>query len=252
MANGEKICEHCGAICKTSDEYCKSCWKSFPKESVPEEAVLEGNNTADWRTFIDKNSDYYIEKFKKYEGKKFFLSLNFPAILFGLSWFFYRRMFKKGILLYLLEAAVSIIISVVFILSFLPSFHQYADANKDLKEYKASGKETHYIDEDGFLAEVPEVSEIYTRLGAADKSLTNMQGLMTILSLAACILIRLSANCIYRDHVMKYMGTQVTGGRSIPAFFGSLIVGNLLEFGINVLVILIFGLLLVGIPIVLF
>ncbi|WP_457622140.1 DUF2628 domain-containing protein [Persephonella sp.] len=59
------------------------------------------------RAFIGKNSEYYIDKFKKFEEGKS-ISWNWSAFLFGVLWMFYRKMYVYG----LIALAVIFIINV--------------------------------------------------------------------------------------------------------------------------------------------
>ncbi len=54
-----------------------------------------------YKTFIGKNADYYIEKFKKFEESGGALSWNWAAFFLGLLWVFYRKMYLYGAVIFL-------------------------------------------------------------------------------------------------------------------------------------------------------
>ncbi|MEO1053108.1 MAG: DUF2628 domain-containing protein, partial [Bacteroidota bacterium] len=59
---------------------------------------LEGNDTVEeWKAFIGKETDYYLEKWKRIkEGKT--VNFNFFALLFGGLWLVYRKAYVAGFL----------------------------------------------------------------------------------------------------------------------------------------------------------
>jgi len=53
------------------------------------------------RSFVSKNSDYYLKKWKYMLEKNSKVSWNWPAFFFGFWWFLYRKMFLYGFLVFL-------------------------------------------------------------------------------------------------------------------------------------------------------
>ena len=92
MSGMTVVCENCGAVCNTEDGYCKACWKKLTADNAEEDHILDGIGESEWKAFIEKNTDYYMPIFKKHEGKKCFVSMNWSAFFLGCSWLFYRRM----------------------------------------------------------------------------------------------------------------------------------------------------------------
>lgn len=61
------------------------------------EAQVLGEETKDFTAFTRASIPSYYKKFKRFEhGKKF--SFNFAALIFGPLWFFFRKLFKEGII----------------------------------------------------------------------------------------------------------------------------------------------------------
>lgn len=65
----------------------------------------------DMMDFIgDKNTEYYMEKWTRYQANNNFISWNWPAFLFGFIWFAYRKMYNwMGILI-----GISIVTDIIF------------------------------------------------------------------------------------------------------------------------------------------
>lgn len=69
---------------------------------------IDGAMSNNIGNFIGSNALIYIEKFKKMQrGKR--ISFNFAAFFFGAYWFFYRKLYKAGIVVMTASLALSII-----------------------------------------------------------------------------------------------------------------------------------------------
>lgn len=76
----------------------------------PAEDEINGVMTNTVGNFIGSNAMSYISKFKKMQkGKK--LTFNFAAFFFGPYWFFYRKLYKAGIVVMTAMLAMSIIVT---------------------------------------------------------------------------------------------------------------------------------------------
>ncbi len=134
--NGENavICPHCGGINYGNDALCMRCRKPL-QHNVNEnisygEPSQENKNglfdyyerfgglhpetpvfsipASEYCDYIgEKNSGKYIRKFANMEryGRKFTVSL--CAILFGPIWFFYRKLYKEGLIFFLISLIIS-------------------------------------------------------------------------------------------------------------------------------------------------
>lgn len=113
-------CDHCGVLCRQSATYCNNCGASFVKvegDGVKLELdneLEEGVSYSEARTFIDKNPDRFISVFQKNKGKKWFVSLNLPALFLTPFWILYRKMYKN-FALYIGGSFVSVIISMLIV-----------------------------------------------------------------------------------------------------------------------------------------
>lgn len=74
----------------------------------PHDDEIDGVRTNNIGNFIGQNAMKYISKFKKIKsGKK--TSFNFAAFFFGPYWFFYRRLYKLGIIFLTVFISLSIL-----------------------------------------------------------------------------------------------------------------------------------------------
>lgn len=113
MAN-EIRCSCCGKKCSENDSYCRYCQEPIVKTVDTYGQPIEEIELAKWEEFIGSNSKAFISVFRKNEGKKFFTSTNFGALVFGQLWFLYRKMYLEAIVSYL--AGFVVIIEVFAIL----------------------------------------------------------------------------------------------------------------------------------------
>ena len=112
-------CPNCGATCKSTDEYCKKCWKRLGIEAQPGDPVQKDmmqSEWVDWELYIGKNADRYVEAYKENTGKKWFTHMNWAACFFGLNWVLYRRMFKTAILAFLISSLLFTLVFTAFLL----------------------------------------------------------------------------------------------------------------------------------------
>jgi len=109
-----KTCEFCGSTYLESAKQCPNCGKAPIEKNVQiDNTLIEGIPQSEWKSFIGKESDRYIKVFKKNEGKKLFFSLNWSALLFGLNWMYYRKMYKYGIFYLIISTAFYSLASVI-------------------------------------------------------------------------------------------------------------------------------------------
>lgn len=70
----------------------------FGDPIVSEEVGINGFEKIELASFIEKNNARYLEIFRKNEGRKFFLNMNWAAMFLSIYWMFYRKMFLEGFL----------------------------------------------------------------------------------------------------------------------------------------------------------
>lgn len=70
--------------------------------------LLEGYKAKDWASYIGRSAYYYLMQFTRMSYTKRKTGLSFSAFLFGPAFFFYRKMWKQGVLFALLDALCSL------------------------------------------------------------------------------------------------------------------------------------------------
>ncbi|MBR2732423.1 MAG: zinc-ribbon domain-containing protein [Clostridia bacterium] len=120
---GEKICPYCGQ--KNDDDalHCKYCGapltygagQPFPRGNLNTDALpfdaseRIGEHTAgELAAFVQPSAARYLPKFQRFAAGKGF-SFNWAALLFTPFWFFYRKLYKAGILFLLLFAVIPLL-----------------------------------------------------------------------------------------------------------------------------------------------
>ena len=116
--DGIRRCPYCGMTVEQEDKLCRNCGaplilipdsygSSYSADSGFAGAERIGGITADELSrYVRKNVKRYIPLFDRFEkGKKF--SFNFGAFFFGPLWYFFRKLYKFGIIFIILIAAVS-------------------------------------------------------------------------------------------------------------------------------------------------
>ncbi len=145
----QKRCPECNALCGENDTYCKKCGKSFVSKTVPDNAethfdpdeTINDIPVSEITLKLQKNTSRYLKIFKKNEEAKYFGSFNFCAALFSINWFFYRKMYKIGLLVSLI---CSIIVCSVFAISIAANRNSFDNLMQHSAEY-AEAKE--YVEE---------------------------------------------------------------------------------------------------------
>jgi len=119
-AGGEKECKFCGEINPASNRLCSKCGapllfeNNFFKSNIymrgvnaPEDEALGNTTVGDTAYFVQSSAKRYIPKFRKIaSGKK--ISFNWAAFLFSPWWFFYRKLYKAGIIILVLITSVTL------------------------------------------------------------------------------------------------------------------------------------------------
>lgn len=128
-APNEKFCKNCGTPAQDEDQGYQS--RSFNEyiedygrfgtnpflkvQRVSPETEVEGVKIGEYIKYVGSNFFYFIPKFLQFsKGRK--VSFNFSAFIFPELYFFYRKMFKEGI--------VAVIVSLLFS---LPTMAMYLD-----------------------------------------------------------------------------------------------------------------------------
>ena len=72
MDNKFIVCNNCGAKCDIDDTYCKVCSHTLSHSNYLDEQIIDGIENSELKSYIGKNSDYYVKKFAKKKGNKKF------------------------------------------------------------------------------------------------------------------------------------------------------------------------------------
>ena len=72
--------------------------------NADKDATIDGMRIGDVAFYIQQSARNYVNKFLK--GKK--ISINWAALFFGASWFFYRKLYKAGALVLAVSVAISL------------------------------------------------------------------------------------------------------------------------------------------------
>ncbi len=142
---------------------------------------IDGVMTNNVGNFIGSNAMSYIARFKKMQrGRK--ISFNFAAFFFGAYWFFYRKLYKAGIVVMTASLALSIIIT-PYLYGMLEVFEKLAP-----------------LAESGTMTEA-QFNEIFAELTAASIPMA-IYFFATVLLQLICALV---ANVIYKKHVISHV-----------------------------------------------
>lgn len=153
----------------------------------------EGVSTEDVAIFVQQDATRYIQKFFSIkQGKK---KINWAAMFFAPYWFFYRKLYKHGVIV----MAIMLILS---FLSFLPPVERFESVSQE------------YYTELESLQEMDADEETYTQtineLVAKSQTIVNENkvgvGIILGQSLASLVLslyIGLNANTWYYKHTVK-------------------------------------------------
>lgn len=204
------ICDNCGVKCNPGDTYCKKCHYTFPK--VEEEpVVIEGIENEELSNYIDWHSEYYVNKFKKTK-KNWFIGINLSALIFGPTWYFFRKMYKMGIIYTLITALLPCLLLLTFCAISRDDIIEYFEIKEtrsefydkyDFDEYYFEDSEHHY-----------EYEQITNEFMQANEKIKLINILSNVPGITIDILFRLFANAFYKNHIISNIEKK-NGGTSI-------------------------------------
>lgn len=229
-------CNNCGRKCNINDKYCKGCSNTLLKTDYIEEQIIEGIENEELKNYIDKNSDYYLKKFAK-KNNKWFIQLNFAALLFGPTWFFYRKMYKLALVYVAVLVLLSNLLSIVLPIAFESCTDEYFIAEAAYLEYLDSGRQTHY-EVNGEFTLVPTYKELSDALSNAEDRISLINFAASAPVLIINVLFRLFANSFYKNHIIQnIVGND--GGTSLKSAIGGHILSTVITYGSALLICLI-------------
>ena len=204
MKDSFVVSKSCGEKCSVNDVCCKNCSYSLSHSEVWKDQIIDGIDSEELKKRIGKNADYYTEKFAK-KKKKWFIQFNFAALIFGPAWFFYRKMYKIGILYTAIFLLLSSLLTVLVPTVLQKDVDQYYAAKKAYTNYVNSDREQYIWGEGEYSSYLvglhPDYQEVTDNLKAAQNKIRWIDFLMSAPVLIINILIRLFANSIYKNHI---------------------------------------------------
>ena len=228
MNNVTIKCENCGTICSVKDGYCKNCWKKLAVDIEQDNFIIDGMGQSEWENFIDKNSNRYIDVYKKNNGKKIFLHINWSAFFFGLNWVLYRKMYKVAIIGFVITSLISLLLYTVFL---LPYKEEIKVLNEDMAAYNAyleNGGKTILYDSQGEPYS-PEIVETGFKAGRELFEIEAQATLNTsIIIPLTCVFWGLFGDAIYKMYILKNIKNK-KGGASVAELIAGRILLSIIE-----------------------
>ncbi len=219
------ICDNCGTKCDANAKFCKVCSSTLADATV--QPVIPGIEDAKLFHYIGKNANHYMEKFAKKKGK-WFIQINFAALLFGPTWFFYRKMRKIAILYAAILLLSNVLLSVVLPVAFHGDVERYFAAREAYSDYINSGRECYIYKDPPYSSYIkdlhPDYREVRDELAQAQSRIRLVNWLITIPVLIVNILVRLFANSIYKNHITQNISDTPAGVSMKSALLGWLAV----------------------------
>lgn len=229
MSENIRRCENCGAECKTTDSFCRSCYASLKEDSANYSETINGISSSDWGSMIEKTTARYFDIFKKNEDKKVFLHFNWAACFAGIYWYFYRRMFLYGVLWLLIINILSVGAIALSGAIYYNDLQEYAKADESYVEFEHDDYGNYMID--GESVGYDTVIEVQKSNSDIESSKNAVFAKIIILSLvfvqAIAFISSLFADCLYRysllkKHDLELQGVHKPTGVSKPAVFACL------------------------------
>lgn len=259
-----KNCEFCGSVYSDNDDGCPNCRKNaivVAHKDLTED--FEGYPKSKWHRYIDFNSDRYMRVFEKHEGKKWFISLNWSALLFNFMWMLYRRLYKMAFFYLIFLNIFSVIYFFGVTAAFSGAEANYEAAHREWYAFRQTDEYEIYVtkqksppmvyDEDGWLVEeeIADDNEYVIKYEELEENMNDARALSScylpvlyIGIFAIDIIIRLFSDCVYKQHIKKNIenppkGTSVALG--IWGYFIRQAITALIVGGTILLVAWIFG-----------
>ncbi len=236
--NGESAvtCPHCGALNYGFDALCMQCKKplySDNREFTSEEQESEnaapltgealyeffrkygglrpdtevnGHNAADNAEYIGKNSGKYIRKFAIIERFNRKFSVSIWAFILGPIWFFYRKLFREGLIFLL---ATLLLTAAGTYCSLTEPMKVYLNNSAQvISEFYAESEETKEFSEEAFLQAQGKIDGYYEEYQKSDftgndKIKYTCSVVISYINLSLSMIMALCADIIYKKKIKK-------------------------------------------------
>ena len=245
----ENRCQNCGTVYKENDLYCSKCGAFLIKPEMREDALLNDIEKSKWCAYIEKKTERYMPIFEKNKDKKFFASPNIAAMLCGVFWLFYRKMYIEGLIYTAINFVLSLILSVLLLFSYQPElktnvaiiedFNAYietldADTKNLIYNFTIQSSNGNYEVIDSNLDSLPEgYIEKYQAAIVAQNNIKAVSSYLTaygfFFTMIFSIVFGIFADCIYRNHIIKNRKYSF-GGVSVPSIFVVLLMNVILNY----------------------
>lgn len=214
MNNQFKACNHCGTRCDINDKFCKVCFSTLPETEF--KPVIEGIEDVELINYMGKKSDYYLEKFAK-SKKKWFVQWNWAAMLFGPTWFFYRKMYKVATIYSSALILLSLLFSLVIPIAFRADIDCYFETKDSYYAYTEN-----YNNPDGRynIYDEPEYQDIKADYRSAQKMIKRINLLIVVPVNVLNFAFRLFGNAFYKRHITLNVHNGNNGVSMKSAIFG--------------------------------
>ena len=231
------VCDNCGTKCNIDDTFCKFCSHTLSYSDYLDDQIIDGIENSELKSYIGNYSGYYVKKFAK-KKCKWFIQLNFAALLFGPTWFFYRKMYKIAMIYVAVLILLSSLLSLVLPTVFKTDVERYYVAKETYSNYINSGGEVLLYKEPPYstvpIGIHPTYRKIQENLHAAQNKLRLIEFLITAPVFVINILFRLFANSIYKNYITTNIHSN-NNGVSMKSAIGGLVLANLIMFFVSLL-----------------
>jgi len=238
MSDNFIICDNCGTKCNVGDTFCKVCFQSLAGSDHLGNQAIDGIENAELEKFIGKNADYYIKKFAGNKDK-LFVQLNVAALLFGPTWFFYRKMRKFAAMYAAVLILLSSLLSLALPMVFKTDVEEYYVAREAYINYINSGGQVNLYKDPPYstvpIGIHPTFQKIRDDLDAAQNKIRLIEFFVAAPVFVINIAIRLFANAIYKRHIAENIHSN-NNGVSMKSAIGGLPLVNLIMFVISLLI----------------
>lgn len=154
------------------------------------ESTVLGEDTKDFAAYVRASIPSYYKKFKKAENGKI-LTLNFAALIFGPLWFFFRKLYKQGIVF----LALSLCVTMAFYAPLTEAIDSYSDIMGEVYEMREGDTQPSDEQMEKTVQRLYEFTEKYTPV------MLTYFGSMAAVNIAACFV----ADIFYRKKFLNDM-----------------------------------------------
>lgn len=181
-----------------------------------EEEKINDISKSEMASFIESNQDRYIGIFKKNENRKFFLHMNWTAMVLSIYWMFYRKMFMEGVLFLLCLGIFSTLIFSISLVSLKDDILAIREQQEKSTFYESGYATDEYSNLSGnFYENQYKLSKMNSNLNS------KLFSFIILPFLVFSLVFGLIADCLYRNHLLRKIKFS-DGGVSKPALLGAL------------------------------